>query len=73
MDSGIRSGVDVARVLASGAAFAFLGRTFMYGVGALGRQGGEHTISLLQVQLQQVMQQLGCPNISSLPRHLQAI
>jgi L-lactate dehydrogenase (cytochrome) len=73
MDSGIRSGVDVARALASGAAFTFLGRTFMYGVGALGQQGGEHTISLLQVQLQQVMEQLGCPAVSSLPRHLQPL
>jgi L-lactate dehydrogenase (cytochrome) len=71
MDSGIRSGVDIARTLASGAAFTFLGRTFMYGVGALGQRGGEHTISLLKAQLLQVMEQLGCPTVGSLPRHLQ--
>jgi len=36
MDSGLRNGPDVARTLAQGASFSFLGRSFMYGVGALG-------------------------------------
>jgi len=70
MDSGIRSGPDVARALASGAAFTFMGRSFMYGVAALGAEGGGHTISLLQTQLQQVMEQLGCTKVSDFPRHL---
>ncbi len=70
MDSGLRSGPDVARALASGAAFTFMGRSFMYGVSALGKQGGTHTISLLQTQLQQVMEQLGCSKVSDLPSHL---
>jgi L-lactate dehydrogenase (cytochrome) len=60
MDSGIRSGPDVARAMASGAEFTFMGRSFMYGVAALGKQGGDHTISILKTQLQQVMQQVGC-------------
>lgn len=70
MDSGIRSGPDVARALASGAAFTFMGRSFMYGVSALGTRGGSHTISLLQTQLQQVMEQLGCTKVRDFPRHL---
>lgn len=36
LDSGVRSGVDVARVLACRVDFAFMGRSFMYGVAALG-------------------------------------
>ena len=60
MDSGIRSGPDIARSLASGADFTFLGRAFMYGVAALGKQGGDHTISILKAQLQQVMEQICC-------------
>lgn len=64
VDSGLRSGVDVGRCLASGACFTFMGRPFMYGVGALGKEGGEHTINILKVQLQQVMEQLGCENLS---------
>ncbi len=60
MDSGVRSGPDIARALACGAEFTFLGRSFMYGVAALGEEGGTHTISILKNQLQQVMEQVGC-------------
>lgn len=60
MDSGIRSGPDIARSLASGATFTFMGRAFMYGVAALGKAGGDHTISILKTQLQQVMEQICC-------------
>ena len=70
MDSGIRSGPDVARALASGAEFAFLGRSFMYGVAALGNAGGQHTISILKTQLKQVMDQLSCERVGDLPKHL---
>jgi L-lactate dehydrogenase (cytochrome) len=70
MDSGIRSGPDVARALASGAEFTFMGRTFMYGVSALGNEGGNHTISILKTQLQQVMEQLCCEKTTDFPRHL---
>ncbi len=70
MDSGIRSGPDIARALASGAKFTFLGRTFMYGVSALGNQGGNHTISILKTQLQQVMEQICCEQVGDFPNHL---
>jgi len=70
MDSGIRSGPDVARVLASGAKFTFLGRSFMYGVAALGTAGGNHTISILKSQLQQVMEQICCERTEDFPKHL---
>lgn len=70
MDSGIRTGPDIACTLASGAEFAFLGRSFMYGVAALGKEGGNHTISILKRQFQQVMEQLCCERIADLPNHL---
>ncbi|WP_397364588.1 alpha-hydroxy-acid oxidizing protein [Olleya sp. R77988] len=70
MDSGIRSGPDVARAMASGAKFTFMGRSFMYGVSALGKKGGNHTISLLKTELQQVMEQLCCENTTDFPDHL---
>jgi L-lactate dehydrogenase (cytochrome) len=70
MDSGLRSGPDIARTLATGAEFAFLGRTFMYSVGALGSEGGTHAISVLKVQLKQVMDQLCCETIEELTDHL---
>ena len=70
MDSGIRTGPDIASTLASGAEFTFMGRSFMYGVGALGKEGGHHTISLLKKQLQQVMEQVCCERVEDLPKHL---
>ncbi len=70
MDSGIRSGPDIARTLATGAAFAFLGRTFMYGVSALGQEGGQHVISILKTQLQQVMEQICCETTGDFEKHL---
>ena len=70
MDSGVRSGPDVARAVASGADFTFMGRSFMYGVSALGKAGGNHTISLLKAQFQQTMEQLCCPSVKDLPNHL---
>lgn len=73
MDSGIRSGPDIARTLASGAEFTFMGRPFMYGVSALGKKGGNHTISLLKTQLQQVMEQICCENTGAFPKFLKKI
>ena len=70
MDSGIRGGADIARVMATGADFSFMGRTFMYGVSALGKNGGNHTISMLKKQLTQVMEQLSCGEISQLQEKL---
>ena len=70
MDSGIRTGPDIARTLASGAEFAFLGRSFMYSVAALGNEGGNHIISILKTQLKQVMEQVCCENVNNLPAHL---
>ena len=70
MDSGIRSGPDIARSMASGAAFTFMGRSFMYGVAALGVSGGNHTISILKAQLQQIMEQICCEKVSDFPSHL---
>ncbi|NQV74834.1 MAG: alpha-hydroxy-acid oxidizing protein [Bacteroidetes bacterium] len=70
MDSGLRSGPDIARTLASGAEFTFMGRSFMYGVAALGSQGSNHTISLLKTELQQVMEQICCENVQDFPKHL---
>ncbi|MCL1124838.1 alpha-hydroxy acid oxidase [Shewanella surugensis] len=66
MDSGLRSGSDIAGTLALGAQFTFLGRLFMYSVCALGDEGGQHAIAMLKAQLTQVMQQVGTANIEEL-------
>jgi L-lactate dehydrogenase (cytochrome) len=70
MDSGIRSGPDIGRAIASGADFSFLGRTFMYSVAALGRSGGDHAIAILKTQLKQLMEQLSCSDVRDLPKRM---
>jgi L-lactate dehydrogenase (cytochrome) len=70
MDSGLRSGPDIARSMATGAKFTFMGRSFLYGCGALGNKGGDHTISMLKTQFKQVMDQLCCERVEDLPKHL---
>ncbi len=70
MDGGIRSGVDLARAYAVGSDFNFMGRPFMYGVGALDTEGGDHTITMFKAQLYQIMQQLTVDNIQQLQERL---
>ena len=59
MDSGIRSGTDVVRAYALGAAAAFAGRAFLWGLGALGEEGPGHVIDLLIEETQAALGQLG--------------
>ncbi|TMO42183.1 alpha-hydroxy-acid oxidizing enzyme [Pseudoalteromonas sp. S4389] len=70
MDSGLRSGTNIVSALASGADFTFLGRPFVYGIGALGDKGGIHTINALMMQVTQIMNQLGCEKVTDLPSFL---
>ena len=66
VDSGVRSGLDIARAIASGADFVLLGRAFMFGVAALGRKGGDHVVSVLKDELENTMVQLGVETLSQL-------
>ena len=70
MERGLRSGPDIARAMACGAKFTFMGRSFMYGCGAPSHKGGEHTIGMLKTQFKQVMDQLVCERVEDLPKHL---
>ena len=65
-DSGVRGALDIARAIALGADFVLLGRAFIYGVGALGKTGGDHTADILLDELKNVMSQLGCANLEEL-------
>jgi L-lactate dehydrogenase (cytochrome) len=59
MDSGVRSGLDVARAVALGANAAFAGKAFLWGLGALGEQGPRHVIDLLIDEARAAFGQIG--------------
>jgi (S)-mandelate dehydrogenase len=65
-DSGIRTGVDVARAVALGADAAFAGKPFLWSLGALGARGPAHMINLLVDDLRATLGQLGCHTVAEL-------
>lgn len=69
-DSGVRSGLDIARMLALGADFVMMGRPFLFGVAALDHKGGDHVMHLLKSELQSIMGQVGCGTVGELPSAL---
>lgn len=68
LDSGVRCGTDVLRAVASGAACVFSGRSFYYGVGALGERGGTQAIEIFCDEITRGLAQLGCTDITELDR-----
>ncbi len=55
MDGGIRSGQDVIKALALGAKGVFIGRAFLYGLGAMGEQGVSIALDLIRRELDTTM------------------
>ena len=66
IDSGVRSGVDVARGLALGASAGFAGKAFLWSLGALGGRGPGHLIELFKDDLSATLGQLGCQTVEEL-------
>jgi isopentenyl diphosphate isomerase/L-lactate dehydrogenase-like FMN-dependent dehydrogenase len=69
-DGGIRSGLDVARMLALGADFVLIGRPFVFASAAIGTAGGDHLMTILKMELAATMAQLGCRTVADLPSFL---
>jgi L-lactate dehydrogenase (cytochrome) len=51
LDSGIRSGQDVLKALALGAKGTFIGRSYIYGLGAMGQAGVTKALEIIQKEL----------------------
>ena len=66
LDSGIRTGLDVVRAKALGAQMCFSGRSFFYGMGALGTGGANQVIEIFRDEITRTLQQLGCLSFSKM-------
>ena len=69
MDGGIRSGQDVLKALAMGARGTLIGRSFVYGLGAMGQAGVTKALEVIQKELDITMALCGERDVKNLGRH----
>ncbi len=71
LDTGIMSGSDIVASVALGARFTMIGRAYLYGLMAGGREGVDKTISILGEQIARTMRLLGVSTLEELnPGHV---
>jgi L-lactate dehydrogenase (cytochrome) len=71
LDTGIMSGQDIVAAIAHGAHFTLIGRAYLYGLMAGGRDGVDRTIEILRGQLERTMRLLGVATLDELtPDHV---
>lgn len=72
VDSGIRSGLDVVKMLALGADCTLLGRAFVYALAAQGQTGVENLIDLFEQEMRVAMTLTASANLSDLNHQILA-
>ena len=70
VDSGVRSGLDVLKFLGLGARACFIGRAYLYGLGAYGQAGVTKTLEILKDELSIAMALTGVTDASNVPRDI---
>ena len=70
MDGGIRTGQDILRAVALGAQGTLIGRAFLYGLGANGKEGVTQTLEILQKELDLTMGLCGKRNLSEVDKSI---
>jgi L-lactate dehydrogenase (cytochrome) len=66
VDGGVRSGLDVVRMLALGADFVLLGRAWAYALAARGGAGVAHVLKLIEAEMRVAMALTGCTSITGI-------
>jgi L-lactate dehydrogenase (cytochrome) len=66
VDGGVRSGLDVVRMLALGADFVLLGRAWAYALAARGQAGVTHVLKLIDAEMRVAMALTGCAKIGEI-------
>ncbi|MND20502.1 L-lactate dehydrogenase [cytochrome] [compost metagenome] len=70
MDGGIRSGQDVLKARALGAQGVFIGRPFLYGLGAMGKEGVTLALEIIRKELDITMALCGKRNINDIDQSI---
>ena len=71
IDTGIMNGADIVAAVALGADFTLIGRAYLYGLMAGGRQGVDRTIAILRSEIERTMRLLGVASLAELePAHV---
>lgn len=71
IDTGIMNGADIVAAVAMGADFTLIGRAYLYGLMAGGREGVDRTIAILRSEITRTMALLGVSSLEELePRHV---
>ncbi|WP_394652180.1 alpha-hydroxy-acid oxidizing protein [uncultured Sphingomonas sp.] len=65
-DSGVRSGSDVLKALALGAAAVGIGRPWLYGLALDGAEGAAHVLRCILAEADLLMAVNGCPTIEAI-------
>jgi L-lactate dehydrogenase (cytochrome) len=68
-DSGIRSGMDVLKALALGAKGTFIGRAYVYGLGAAGEAGVTRALEIIKSELDTTLALCGERDVTKVGRH----
>jgi L-lactate dehydrogenase (cytochrome) len=66
VDGGVRSGLDVVRMLALGADFVLMGRAWAYAIAARGQAGVAHVLKLIEAEMRVAMALMGCTSIAEI-------
>jgi L-lactate dehydrogenase (cytochrome) len=69
VDGGIRSGQDVLKAVALGARATYIGRAFVYGLGAMGQRGVTHALDVIHKELDTTMALCGEKDIHDVGPH----
>jgi L-lactate dehydrogenase (cytochrome) len=68
-DGGISTGQDIMRALALGAKGTYIGRSWLYGLGAGGQAGVDHALEILRKELDLTMAFCGERDVTKVGRH----
>jgi isopentenyl diphosphate isomerase/L-lactate dehydrogenase-like FMN-dependent dehydrogenase len=70
MDSGVRRGDDILKALALGAKAVLIGRPYVWGLTAFGKEGLQRVIDILRAELVLAMGLAGVPNLAAIDSSL---